>query len=121
MSHQEVTDTASILIVGGSETTATLIIGATYYLLKNPEVLKKAQDEVRSTFIKDEEININSVYKLTYLRAVVEESLRIYPPGSSIFPRRTGAVPETIDGHVVPPDVSINLYSCFNKYTCIHL
>ena len=105
MSHTEITDTASIFIVG-SETTATLLNGATYYLLKTHRVLKKLQKEIRETFSRDEEINLVSTQKLKYLHAVVEEALRVFPPASSIFPRRTGDIPEEIDGHIVPPNVS---------------
>lgn len=105
MTHAEITDTACILIVGGSETTATLLSGATYYLAKNPRVLKKAREEVRMTFEKEEDINLLSLGKLPYLQAVIDESLRIYPPAASIFPRRTVGW-EMIDGHHVAPDVS---------------
>ena len=48
MSRPEIIANSSVLIVAGSETTATLLSGATYYLLQNPTKLARLQDEVRS-------------------------------------------------------------------------
>ena len=105
MTRGEVTGNTGVLIIAGSETTATLLSGATYFLLKNPRVLEKLKTEVRSHFQSIEEINIVSSGQLPYLHAVLEEALRLYPPVPSRLPRRTGSNVEIIDGHVVPPYV----------------
>lgn len=111
MSREEVVDTASILIVGGSETTATLLCGLTYYLLVNPHVMERLKQEIRSTFTTEEDINLRTLTSLPYLDAVVEEALRMYPPASSIFPRRTPPEGEMIDGRFVTGNVSfLNLF-----------
>ncbi|KAM5344636.1 hypothetical protein ACJ41O_013171 [Fusarium nematophilum] len=39
---------SSILIMAGSETTATLLSGVTYFLMTNPDTLEKLTDEIRS-------------------------------------------------------------------------
>ncbi|TKA72129.1 hypothetical protein B0A55_06358 [Friedmanniomyces simplex] len=75
------------LVVAGSETTATLLTGATYFLCRNPDVLKKAQSEVRSAFKADADITSKSVNDLTYMLAVLSESLRVFPPTSFGIPR----------------------------------
>jgi cytochrome P450 len=46
------------------------------------------------------------VKQLVYLTAVIEESLRLFPPTPGLVSRRTN-VPTEIDGHIIPPDVSI--------------
>jgi len=51
--------------------------------MTHPEVLKKLNKEVRSTFTNSSEINITSVQKLSYMLAVFNESLRLYPPVTS--------------------------------------
>ena len=104
MSRSEIVDSACILIVGGSETTATILCGATYLLTKHPEVLRKLRKELDEAFEFEEDINLLALGRLPYLQAVIDESLRFYPPASSIFPRRTVGW-EVIDGHSVPPDV----------------
>ena len=48
--------------------------------MTHPKALKKLSEEVRSTFTNSSEIDITSVQKLSYLLAVFNESLRLYPP-----------------------------------------
>lgn len=53
-------------IIAGSETTATILSGATFLLLKNPACLEKLKQEVRSTFKSEDEITFTSVDRLPY-------------------------------------------------------
>ncbi|KAF2264625.1 cytochrome P450 [Lojkania enalia] len=110
MNYEEIVDTASILIVGGSETTATLLCGLTYYLLVNPQILERLRQEIRGTFSTEADINLRTLGRLPYLDAVVEEALRMYPPASSIFPRRTPPEGDFIDGSFVPGNTSIGVH-----------
>jgi len=105
MSKAEIEANAELLIVAGSETTASLIAGATYYLCVNPDALARVTAEVRGTFDNDQDIQINSVNKLSYLLAVLNEALRIYPPAPSSIPRIT-LKGDMISGQWVPPGVS---------------
>ena len=107
MTREEIVNNAAILIVAGSETTATLLSGATYFLLSHPEKYAKVQAEVRNAFSKAEDITLNSTGRLTYLHAVLEESLRMYPPVPGMLPRRTGPEGNVIDGVFVPGNVSL--------------
>ncbi|KAI5921541.1 cytochrome P450 [Camillea tinctor] len=89
-----------VLTVAGSETTSTLLSGTTYFLLKTPEVLEKLQREVRSAFSSPDEITGDATNHLPYLRAVVEEGLRLFPPAASGLQRVSPGA--TIDGHWIP-------------------
>ncbi|KAI1333564.1 cytochrome P450 ClCP1 [Xylariaceae sp. FL0016] len=93
---------ASLIIIAGSETTATLLSGATFLLTTHPNILRKAADEVRDTFRNEEEITLSSVNSLTYVLAVLNESLRHYPPVATGLPRVTPRGGGTIAGHFVP-------------------
>ncbi|KAF1998245.1 cytochrome P450 [Amniculicola lignicola CBS 123094] len=110
MNREEVVDTASILIVGGSETTATLLCGLTYYLLVTPHVMERLKDEIRSTFPTEDEIHLRTLTRLPYLDAVVEEALRMYPPASSIFPRRTPPEGDIVNGIFIPGNTSVGVH-----------
>jgi cytochrome P450 len=101
-------DNASLLIIAGSETTATTLSGATYMLLTHPEILQKVKDEVRLSFSSEAEIDLLSVQKLSYMMAVLQEALRMYPPVPAAIPRKAQPGGDTICGQYVPENVSIN-------------
>jgi cytochrome P450 len=107
ITHDELLGTCRVLLVAGSETTATLLSGATYLLLKHPEFMDRLKSEVRSVFKNAGEITLRSVSpgRLPYLDAVLQESFRCYPPVPSTLPRITGPKGATIDGCFVPAKV----------------
>lgn len=108
MTHEEIISNSGLLLVAGSETVATLLSGATYYLLRNPSILKRLQDEVRSAFNTENDINLESVGNsahLPYMEAVLTESLRLYPPVPASLLRMTGPEGDVIDGNFIPPHV----------------
>lgn len=98
---------AEILIIGGSETTATLLSGVTYLLLRNPNTYQLLKDEVRSSFDTAENINLTSVNKLPYMLACIEEALRIYPPVANGPPRVCPKGGARILGEYIPEGVSL--------------
>jgi cytochrome P450 len=97
---------ASLLVIAGSETTATLLSGTTYLLLSNPDALRQLTEEVRSAFKSDDEITLLSVGNLTYMLACLNEALRMYSPVAGGMPRSTPNGEAMVDGHLVPKDVS---------------
>lgn len=107
MSLEKLIANSEILIIGGSETTATLLSGVTYYLLTNPDKLQKLTAEVRSAFKSEDEINIVSVNKLTYMLACLDEGLRMYPPIANGLPRVVPKGGANIIGTYVPENVGL--------------
>ncbi|KAH7120708.1 putative cytochrome P450 [Dactylonectria macrodidyma] len=101
---------ANVLIIAGSETTATLLAGATYLLLKNPEAMKKLTAEVRSTFRSDDEMTLTSVGKLGYMKACLDEALRRYPPVPMGQPRVVFKGGTTIAGEFVPEKTVVSVW-----------
>ena len=107
LSQQEVTINASILVIAGSETTATAMAGITYWLSRSPTALKKATEEVRRVFDSDDDISFSTAnsQRMPYLAACIEEGLRMYPPTPAELPRVVEKS-MNIAGHVVPENVS---------------
>lgn len=97
---------AGILIIGGSETTATLLSGVTFLLLTNPNALKKLTEEVRSAFKSEDEIDFVSVSNLTYMLACLDEALRMYPPVPTGLPRVVPKGGAVVCGNHIPENVS---------------
>jgi len=68
-------------MVAGHETTSGALSFALYYLTQNPEVLARAKAEVDAVWGASDnpEPSYNDVAKLRYVRAVIDESLRLWP------------------------------------------
>jgi cytochrome P450 / NADPH-cytochrome P450 reductase len=69
-------------LIAGHETTSGLLSCTIYALLKHPEVLKKAYQEVDRVLGPD--INVKPTYQqvrqLTYITQILKEALRMWPP-----------------------------------------
>lgn len=69
-------------LIAGHETTSGLLAFTLYFLLKNPDVLARARDEVDRVFGTDlsAKPTVKAVNKLTYVTQVLKEVLRLWPP-----------------------------------------
>ncbi|KAF5204319.1 Cytochrome p450 [Thalictrum thalictroides] len=67
------------LFVGGTDTTSTTIEWAMMELVKNPNVMKKAQEEVRKVVGKKNKVYDGDIHQMEYLKLVVKETLRLHP------------------------------------------
>ena len=110
MSLEETYVCAQVLIVAGSETTATALTGATYLLLENRDALRKLTGEIRNRFEQEDDITIQSTAEVPYLGAVVQESLRLFPPGPAVFPRVVPPGGRTVCGRFVPGGFTVGVH-----------
>lgn len=110
MTHSELYDTGNVLVVAGSETSATVLSGTVWLLLRNPHVLAKLNNEIRTAFKHTDDINFISSNSraLPYLNAVIDEAMRCFPAIPGLQPRRT-VVDTVIDGKVVPPGTLVGV------------
>ncbi|KAF1346978.1 cytochrome P450 monooxygenase-like protein [Delphinella strobiligena] len=111
MTNAEIGMTTRTLLNAGTETTATTLTACVWLILKHPEVLKKVTKEVRDNFDDMEELNLQSTSpgSLPYLFAVIEETMRVYPPlGGLAFARMTDQSTE-IDGNLVPQSTRVSV------------
>lgn len=106
MTFEELSANAMILILAGSETTATLLSGCLFLLVSNPDKLEKLQHEIRTTFHNDSDITFSAVNQLSYMLAVLNEALRLYPPVTSGLLRVVPRGGEYIADQFVPGGVS---------------
>lgn len=83
---RQVAAQSKIFISAGFETTALTLTYCIYLLSKHPEHQARLQQEVDGL---SEEISYEDLQRLPYTAAVVNESLRLYPPATTIV-RRAG-------------------------------
>jgi enediyne biosynthesis protein E7 len=109
MSERELIDEAMTLIVAGHETTASGLNWTWYLLSQNPEAERLLHAEVDAVAEKPQP-SLADMEQLSYTRNVVDEALRLYPPGW-LLSRRTIAA-DTLSGFEVPAgtDVLLCLY-----------
>jgi cytochrome P450 len=98
----------TVFMIAGTETTATLLSGVTWYLLKHPEQYKKLVAEIRSAFKSDADITIENLARLKYLRACLEEGLRMYPPVPIGLPCLVPPQGAEVCGQWIPGGVSFS-------------
>ncbi|KAJ5260989.1 benzoate 4-monooxygenase cytochrome P450 [Penicillium angulare] len=117
LSDEEINSNAFLFLNAGSETTATLLSGLTFLLLKNPAAMKKLKDEVRLRFLTYEEIQLAAVSGMPYLNAVISEGLRYFPPVPVGFGRAVNRGGEFVDGYFLPEGcvVSVSHYAAYHS------
>lgn len=77
----KIVSTSVVFMIAGSETTATTLSASTYLALRHPPVWEKLVKEVRSSFESVSDISFETVTsRLPYMLAVLNETLRLYPP-----------------------------------------
>jgi cytochrome P450 family 110 len=113
MTDLELRDELITLLVAGNETTATAITWALYWIHKLPEVRQKLLAELDSL---GENPDSNAIFKLPYLTAVCNETLRIYPIAMLTFPRRVKTA-VSIGGYDLEPGTVIlgSIYSTHQR------
>nr|QNS30000.1 cytochrome P450 [Nothapodytes nimmoniana] len=93
--------TTLILILTGSESTSDTLIWALSLLLNNHQMLERAQEELDSNVGRNRWVEESDIKNLTYLQAIVKETLRLYPPGPLSGPREA-AEDCYVGGYFVP-------------------
>ena len=81
----------------GHETTSGMLSFTFYYLLKNPETYRTAQEEVDRVIGKDS-IQAHHVNELPYITACLRESLRLQPTAPAFTVSPNGEAGTVIGG-----------------------
>lgn len=79
MSVKQLIDEIKILFIAGHETSANALTFTLYLLGRNPEIQQKVLDEILEIEAQTENVT-EQLQKMTYLNAVINEAMRLYPP-----------------------------------------
>lgn len=94
---------SNLLIIAGSDTTSTALAATLFYLVRNPHALATVTAEIRAAFNDVEDIRQGGLLNsCTYLRACIDEAMRLSPSVGGIVPREVMSGGTHIDGVFVP-------------------
>lgn len=103
----EVIVNGALFIIAGTETTAGFLSGLFNQLLRpeNKRVLDHLVTDIRGAFASEEDIRFEELLKMSYLTAVIEEGLRIFPSAPIGFTRTVPMGGDTVVGEYIPAGV----------------
>ncbi len=100
MSDEQIRDEAMTIFLAGHETTANAMAWTWHLLGGAPDVDLKLQEEL-TRVLDGRTPSVDDVPKLEYARAVIAESMRLYPPAWTMG--RRAIERHTIAGHTIEP------------------
>ncbi|OCK74496.1 cytochrome P450 [Lepidopterella palustris CBS 459.81] len=117
LTEPELSSALFATIVAGSETTATALTATILFLCRNLDKYEKLKQEIRTAFKSADEINMLSTMSLRYTTAVLEESMRVYPPVPIGMPRVIPKGGLTVLGKYLPAKtiVSVHQYASYHS------
>lgn len=109
-SQEELWSEVSLLVGAGSDTSAVTLSSFFFYIVRNPKLYGKLVKEIRSTFDSAEEIVSGpKLSSCKYLRACVDETLRITPVVASGLYRTILPGGQKINGEFYPAGVTVTI------------
>ncbi|KAL8479145.1 hypothetical protein ACS0TY_026120 [Phlomoides rotata] len=97
------------IFVAATDTSAASTVWTMTALMKTPKVMKKVQTEIRNLIGKKGKVDEDDLPNLPYLKAVICETLRLYPPAPLLVPRET-MERCTLEGYEIQPRTLVHKY-----------
>lgn len=112
----EILAEASVMMNAGTDTTTAALTNTIYLLYKHPKILARLREELDAATGTTEIPAWEAISQLPFLRACVEESLRVRPASSMGLPRVVPKGGRMIAGQFIDEDVTVSVPT----YTLLH-
>jgi enediyne biosynthesis protein E7 len=106
MNERELIDEVMTLVVAGHETTASGLNWTWYLLSQHPDIEARMHAELDAAPVESAP-GLAQMESLTYTHQVLDEALRLFPPGWLLSRRTIG--PDVLGGYEIPPGTSVML------------
>ncbi|KAJ8620023.1 hypothetical protein MRB53_028552 [Persea americana] len=77
------------ILIAGTDTSAATVVWAMSELIRNPGIMKAAQDEVRRDIGSKKKVEESDLAQHQYLKLVLKETFRLHSPVPLLLPRET--------------------------------
>lgn len=110
MSDAQLRDEVMTIFLAGHETSANALSWTWYALCQHPDIARSLYREVDQV-LGNREPTVADLPQLTYTRAVIQESMRLYPPVWGVV--RRAVADDEIGGYFIPKgsDVVVAIYA----------
>lgn len=109
LSAGEILAECSVMMNAGTDTTTAALTNTMFLLCKHPKIWSKLRDELDGVSSGYDVLSYESVAQLPYLRACIEESLRVKPASSMGLPRVVPKGGRVIAGKFVAEGVTVSV------------
>ncbi|KAH7436314.1 hypothetical protein KP509_05G013300 [Ceratopteris richardii] len=106
LTDDDIMATITDVLLGGSDTSPTVVEWAIADLINNPQAMLKAQQELDNVIGKERLVRESDIPQLTYLDNVLKESMRLHPIAPLLVPREAHREC-VIDGYRILPKTRI--------------
>ncbi|XP_047964302.1 6,7,8-trihydroxycoumarin synthase-like [Salvia hispanica] len=90
------------IFIAATDTSAASTVWTMTALIKVPKVMRKVQAEIRNLVGNKGKVDEDDIPNLPYLKAVINETFRLYPPAPLLVPRQT-IEKCTLEGYQIQP------------------
>ncbi|CAJ1925812.1 unnamed protein product [Sphenostylis stenocarpa] len=94
------------LFVAGTDTTTSTLEWAMSELVRNPETMSKAIEELELMIGRGNPVKESDIARLPYLQAIIRETFRLHPPVPFLLPRKA-ETDVNICGFTIPKDAQV--------------
>uniref|UniRef100_A0AAT9UU75 Cytochrome P450 404E1 n=1 Tax=Maconellicoccus hirsutus TaxID=177089 RepID=A0AAT9UU75_MACHI len=107
LSRKDVTVITTSLFIDGLSTTVPVLINNLYSLATNQQVQEKAYQEICRVCSDKDDLDAGTLNKLTYLKAIIKETFRMYPNGTEVA--RINKKPLILSNYEIPPESNLSM------------
>lgn len=105
MDNRQLRDEVMTIFIAGNETTANAMAWTLYLLSQNPEAEEKMIREIDTKLDAGVPLDFNSVMGFQYVRQVIDESMRLFPPAWMVGRRNN--TEDEIGGYRIMKDTNV--------------
>jgi cytochrome P450 len=117
MTNEELRDNLLSFLVAGHETTALALSWSLYLCAFDPAVQERAREEARAA-LGARAAGAEDVPRLTYVRQIIDEAMRLYPPAAMVS--RTATAPDRLrDREIKSGDLVLLPFYALHRNACV--